>query len=170
MNNIPQIAGWHLTRGELLTALYHINVIIEGQIATEKEEMLSAVWANMNKAKELWNSKNINHYMVKQQHSCFCTPNSTHPIQFEVKNGAVVTGSLEDINETDKLPASQLTVDPMTAEKAFAFIQDAIDRKADSIVVEYDAKLGNPTKINVDYSTMMADEEAYYTYSVTELQ
>ncbi len=131
--------------------------------------MLSAAEANMNKAKQLWDSKNINHYMVKQQHSCFCTPNSTHPVQFEVKNDAVVTGSLEDISETDKIPASQLTIDPMTVEKAFVFIQDAIDRKADNITVEYDAKLGNPTKINIDYSTMMADEEAYYTYSVTEL-
>lgn len=165
-SNVPALSHTFLTRGELLTALYYMNVAVEGKIAHDKEEALSAAWAQLNNAKAKWESKNVEHYVVTQQLSCFCTPNSTHPVQFDVMSGSVVTGTLQDVNETDRIPASQLTVNPMTVEQAFAFIQDAIDREADSIDVAYDAEYGFPTKMNIDYSVMMADEEQYYTYSV----
>lgn len=81
-----------------------------------------------------------------------------------------MTGSLEDLSDTDKIPASQLTVTPMTVEDAFALIQDAIDREADRIDVTYNATYGFPTVMNLDYSIMMADEEQYYTYGVTVIE
>lgn len=168
--NVPTIKGSFLTRGELLLGLYHLDVIIKGQIHAEKEEALSAAQTELNAAIALWNSKDVNHYEVRQQLSCFCTPNSTHPVGFEVKDDMVVTGSLEDLNDTDKIPASQLTVTPMTVEDAFALIQDAIDRQADSINVTYNATYGFPTVMNLDYSMMMADEEQYYTYGVTVIE
>lgn len=163
---LPSLSSSFLTRGELLTALYRINAIVEGQIAIEKNEMLAVQQSRLNAAKQLWASKNVKHYTVTQQHSCFCAPNSTHPVQFDVLSGSVVTGTLQDMSETDKIAPSQLMVTPMTVEDAFAFIQEAIDRKADSMTIKYDATLGNPTEVSIDYSTMMADEESYYTYSV----
>jgi hypothetical protein len=47
-------------------------------------------------------------------------------------------------------------------------IQDAIYKNADSIRVEYDAQLWYPTSIGIDRERMMADEESYYTFSVTK--
>ena len=163
---MPTLSSTFLTRGELLMALYHFNTVVEGKIATDKSEALIQAQSNLNAAKALRNSKEVSHYTATQQLSCFCTPNSTHPVQFDVMSGAIVEGSIQYVNETDKIPASQLTVNPMTVEDTFAFIQDAIDRKADSIDVTYDAEYGFPTKMNIDYSMMMADEEQYYTYSV----
>ncbi len=165
-NEIPAIKAGFLTRGELIKALYSINVVVEAKIADQKDQSLTAAQTKLNAAISLWNSKDINNYTATQQLSCFCTPNSTHPISFEVKNDLVVSGSVKDVNETDKIPANELLSTPKTVEQMFALIQDAIDRKADSMTIEYDATLGVPMKINIDYSTMMADEEMYYTYSV----
>ena len=58
--------------------------------------------------------------------------------------------------------------EPMTVEEMFALIQNAIDEKADAITVTYDATLGYPKELWVDYSKMMADEEMSYTYSVVK--
>ncbi len=42
-------------------------------------------------------------------------------------------------------------------------IQDAINRKADSLSVQYASQFGYPTQIDIDYSSQIADEEVYLT-------
>ncbi|MEA5507094.1 DUF6174 domain-containing protein [Halotia wernerae UHCC 0503] len=47
--------------------------------------------------------------------------------------------------------------------KLFNVIQDAIVRRASSLNVWYDARLGYPIQIDIDYSAQIADEELYLT-------
>lgn len=158
-----------LTRGQLLNGLHYIDAIVTKQIADDKDIALTEAQAKLDAAKALWNSKNVDDYTARQQLSCFCAPGSTHPISFDVKNGVVVSGSMHDVNETDQIPASELYATPKTVVEMFALVQDAIDRKADSMTIEYDATYGYPKTVNIDYSTMMADEEQYYTYALSNI-
>jgi hypothetical protein len=49
-----------------------------------------------------------------------------------------------------------------TVDGLFDFIADAIDRGAETIDVTFDAELGLPTHIRVDYRLGLADEEIAY--------
>jgi hypothetical protein len=47
----------------------------------------------------------------------------------------------------------------MTVEGLFDYIQAAIDKKAHAVNVVYDAELGYPTSIEVDYIERAVDDE-----------
>jgi hypothetical protein len=49
-----------------------------------------------------------------------------------------------------------------TVDGLFDFIADAIDRGAETIDVTFDAELGLPTAVRVDYRLAAADEEIAY--------
>jgi hypothetical protein len=54
---------------------------------------------------------------------------------------------------------------PVTVEGLFAAIDDALDRDADQVTVQYDPQLGYPLEIAIDFSQQVADEEIYYSAS-----
>ncbi|HEU0021543.1 MAG TPA: DUF6174 domain-containing protein [Dehalococcoidia bacterium] len=54
---------------------------------------------------------------------------------------------------------------PHLSEVRKCGLQDAIDRDAASIRVNYDSRLGYPVSIAIDYNTMMADEELGFSVS-----
>ncbi|WP_414577701.1 DUF6174 domain-containing protein [Anabaena sp. CCY 9402-a] len=116
--------------------------------------------------RRLWNSQNISNYRYTFSNGCFCIPDARGPVVIEVRNGQTV--SITSV-------ATNQPVDPQffrqysTIPKLFNVIQDAIQRQASSLTVQYNAAYGYPTQINVDYNSQIADEEIYLTIENFEI-
>ncbi len=51
----------------------------------------------------------------------------------------------------------------LTIDGLFDLVQDVYDRKTYAVQVEFDPSRGYPTRIYIDYSEMIADEELGFT-------
>lgn len=109
---------------------------------------------NDNRGK--WNKAAIKNYQYEYQRSCFCPPEYREPLIVKVSNGQITKTTVKKTGKpaTEKLKA-------LTVNQLFDKVQDAIDKKAHSIKVEYDDQYGFPASITIDYDQRMADEELY---------
>ncbi|UCD24069.1 MAG: hypothetical protein JSW51_13740 [Gemmatimonadota bacterium] len=117
---------------------------------------------NANFAK--WQSANVGDYEFRFQRLCFCA--FIEPVTIEVRAGqiaSVVHADSGTVVDTTQLSWYFLTVDGL-----FEAVQDAIDREAHSLTVEYHVQLGYPTSIDIDYSLNVADEEVSFRASEVE--
>ncbi len=106
--------------------------------------------------KQRWMAQNILNYRYVLENRCFCVAEVRQPVQIEVRNGQMRSIKTYDggrsVNEEyfekyDTIP------------KLFDLIRASVDRKAAKISVDYDLKLGFPTRIFIDLSENIADEE-----------
>lgn len=88
--------------------------------------------------------------------SCECPRDVTRPVVVWVDRGEIEYLLYED--DGQPVPFSYANSFP-SAEQLFDAIQDAIDRRADYIDVEYDLTYGYPTDVYIDYNRSYADEE-----------
>ena len=88
--------------------------------------------------------------------SCECPREVTRPVTVWVDRG--VTEYLLYEDDGQPVPLSYASSFP-NAEQLFDAIQDAIDRGAQVIDVDYDPTFGYPTSVYIDYERSMADEE-----------
>ncbi len=95
-------------------------------------------------------------YSFHSRRSCECTTEATREMLVTVTNGAIASAIYVD-DETAVSP--QILDNVMTIEEAFDEIQNAIDEGVYMLHVEYDATLGYPSSIAIDYSEQIADEE-----------
>jgi hypothetical protein len=110
--------------------------------------------------RRLWNQQNIDSYRYTFSNSCFCIPEARGPVVIEVRRGQ--TTSITSV-ETGEPVDPQFFQKYNTIPKLFNVIQEAISAKAFSLNVRYNAKLGYPTQIDIDYNSQIADEELYLT-------
>jgi hypothetical protein len=113
----------------------------------------------LNFNRRLWEKRNISNYRYTFSNGCFCIPDARGPVIIEVRNGkkplitSVATGQPVDnpefFNKYNTIP------------KLFNVIQDAINRRAFSLDVNYNPRLGYPTQINVDYNAQIADNDNF---------
>lgn len=121
----------------------------------------------LDTARAVWKSKNITTYNIIQQMSCHCVPDYTRPILYHV---------VDNIAQTEKLTYSDdnttvntgVTMDFYTVETAFDLIENAINKNVAVLNVTYDPTNGYPTSIDIDYDKMIADEEKYYTFTISQ--
>ena len=92
--------------------------------------------------------------------ACDCTSDVTRPVTVWVDRGSIEYLLYADDNRP--VPLSISNSFP-SAEQLFDAIQDAIDRQADFIDVEYDFTYGYPTSVYIDYDRRTADEELSLT-------
>ncbi|MGQ4648000.1 DUF6174 domain-containing protein [Lyngbya aestuarii] len=108
----------------------------------------------------LWTQQDIVNYRYTLSVSCFCLTEVTQPVIVEVRNAefasVVAAESGQPVNP-------EFFQEYNSIRKLFEVIQDAIDQKADYLLVNYDPNLGYPTQINIDYSAQIADEEKFLT-------
>lgn len=126
--------------------------------------------ADLDAAMALWMEENHDSYTAKIQASCFCTEEYRRPIMYEVVEGVVQPGTAMYADENEEEDEVNLEMSPnlMTVEDLFHMIQEAIDANADSVTVTYHPDLGYPMSVAIDTSFMMADEEQYYNYEITD--
>ena len=105
-----------------------------------------------------WQALGLNDYTYDVQRICFCP--FREGVRVTVVDGAVAgatdlaTGEVLEPNEVQWY----LTIDDL-----FDLVQDAYDRNAHEVQVEFDPSRGYPTRIYIDYSEMIADEELGFT-------
>ncbi|MCC5608053.1 DUF6174 domain-containing protein [Nostoc sp. CHAB 5834] len=121
---------------------------------------------NLKRAKQrlefnrrFWNQQNISNYDYTLGNSCFCIGDARGPVVIKVRNGQ--TSSITSV-ATGK-DVKEYFQNYNTIPKLFDVIQDAINRKAFSLNVRYNARFGYPTQIDIDYNSQIADEERYLT-------
>ncbi|MBC6429562.1 hypothetical protein FM036_01235 [Nostoc sp. HG1] len=110
--------------------------------------------------RRFWNQQNIYNYSYELSNSCFCIGDARGPVVIKVRNGQ--TTSITSV-ATGKPVNPEYFQNYNTIPKLFDVIQDAINRKAFSLNVRYNARFGYPTQIDIDYNSQIADEERYLT-------
>ena len=101
-------------------------------------------------------------YQFHSREVCFCPDELTREMIVDVRGGAVVAAIYAD----DGSPVGAATRGQiLTVEGLFALLADAVDRGADQIDVTYDAALGYPRTIALDYHRSAADDERGFTLS-----
>jgi hypothetical protein len=111
----------------------------------------------LNQNRELWDSQGWQDYRMEFQWSCFCVIEYVSPVVVTVSGGDNIDAVVFAENGQ---PVGELISDGYeTVDGLFDLIQDAIDRNAFSISVEYHPELGYPISASIDYDQMMADEE-----------
>lgn len=111
---------------------------------------LAAAW-------QAWQAKGIDDYVVTVRTSCFCVP--TKAVRTVVRNDRTVR-----VTQGERpLRASR----GWSMDELFTTIRTA-QAEADRVDVEW-TRRGVPTSIGIDPSTMIADEETYYTVRLSRL-
>lgn len=109
----------------------------------------------------LWARKGPENYQIVMSRACECLPDATQPVTIIVRNG-VVEG---------RQYLSGTAVDPqyealfVSIPELFDLIQQAINENAPGIGVRYDAQLGYPESIQIDWVAGTADDEVSYRIS-----
>lgn len=130
---------------------YVIDQLVVGRLA--------ALRAELSVQREQWAAQRIEDYQLTFSRSCFCAPEGVGLVIVNVLEGEPVEWLY--FLSGDPIAPQWQAVFP-TVDGLFDFIEDAIDRGAESIEVTYDAELGLPTAIRVDYRLAAADEEIAY--------
>jgi hypothetical protein len=126
-------------------------------------EITSSVFAQSNDAQKRltenrrkWTEKAVKSYQYEFQRICFCPPAYTKQVKLTVRDGVIENVQQADTGEAIDKSKYELY---LSVEGLFDYIQTAIDKKAYSVDVTYDAELGYPTSVNVDYIQRAVDDE-----------
>jgi hypothetical protein len=109
----------------------------------------------LSAARQRWATEGQRDYVYEVRSDCFCGL-AGRWIEVTVFGGDVGSGKYLDTGkpvESMYLPALP------TVEDLFARVQAAVDAHAVMLEVTYDPKDGHPSRINVDISHSMVDEE-----------
>ena len=124
---------------------------------TLQTPLLEEVQRELDRNILLWESRGLENYQMDFQWLCFCPPEYVEPVVVSVRNGDTIDAVvfIESGLAVDQSHVSRYT----TIDGLFDLLQEAIDRNAFSISVEYDAELGHPLRASIDYDHRVADEE-----------
>ncbi len=111
---------------------------------------LSAAW-------QKWQSKGIDDYVITVRETCFCV--RTEPVETVIRNDRTVRVTRGD----RRLKASR----GWSMDELYSLIRSA-RTEAERVDVEWTGR-GIPSSIAIDPSTMVADEETYYTVTLSRL-
>ncbi len=147
-----------------LLLLAGLNLPVMSQPSIEIAQLVANNNLNqrrLNFNRRLWNNQNISNYRYTFSNGCFCIPEARGPVIIEVRNGKIK--SITSVATGQPVQNPEYFQKYNTIPKLFNVIQDAINRKAYSLDVAYNPRLGYPTQINIDYNSQIADEEIYLT-------
>lgn len=115
-------------------------------------------------ARAQWRAQGFDSYSFMLQRLCFCA-GGTDPATVVVHKGERISVTVVETGEPVPAEFAQYY---LTVAELFDFIEDAIDREAYSIEVEYEASLGYPTSIAIDYLRNVIDEEMAFEASALQ--
>ena len=110
---------------------------------------------HLGEQRALWASQGLTDYTFDVVRICYCQ--FVADVRVTVKDG-VITGVTELASEVARDPELFRTIDGF-----FDLVQDAYDRDAHEVQVEFDPSRGYPTRIWIDYVLMLANEEMGFT-------
>ena len=145
-----------------LFAIILLSLVFSACTATKtnssEKNPAASVQKSLDRHLSQWKKAGFDKYSYEFRRSCFCMRDYTKPVLIRVKNNTVTDARFKDNNKqlTEAFKGNRQTINML-----FKTIQDAIDRKAHSIKIEYNEQYGYPASIVVDYDERMADEELY---------
>ncbi len=115
-----------------------------------------------------WSLSNamIRGYTFSERRLCYCTPDTTRPVTLQVGAWSkTVEGYYNDV------PNAKVSADALAAYKTvgdlFLLLSHAYTLNADRIEATYDPILGYPTRVFIDQSADLADDDIVYeTYAL----
>ena len=110
---------------------------------------------SLTQARARWRALGSASYSYEVNRSCFCLLGGRH-MTVRVEGGSVAAAEFEDSGLT--VEASLLSYVP-TVEDLFDLIEEALDQKAAYLLATYDPSYGYPTRIEIDYSATVRDDE-----------
>ncbi|MDX2127666.1 MAG: DUF6174 domain-containing protein [Chloroherpetonaceae bacterium] len=152
--------GSQVNKAGLLTMLFCFLMVQFGC----KEEIPLVTTMNYLEAKSKWESMNLSNYQLTQRKECFCV-NFGVVYRIRVENGSITSV----VNLSTELPLNPPFQDFQTVEQLLSLCewletQQAVAR----FEIAYDRNTGVPTRVFVDNSAFIADDE--YTYHSSLLQ
>ena len=141
-----------------LLSLFIFSCAQEDKTLSEREIQLEILNAN----RDLWNSKDVDHYKFNQSKICFCGfENDRNDWNIEIKKGDD-SFIIYNNNLIDELPDYALSINQL-------FNQIESELKRDpypySIDVSYNSEYGFPEEFSIDIDSQIADEEYAYKNS-----
>ena len=116
--------------------------------------------SDLTRARLKWDRQRPAAYDYTLSHSCFCTVDVTRAVVIVVRGNVVENRTYSDNGAA--VPAQYNDIFP-TIDGMFAVIFNATDRNAARVDVAYDPAFGFPTRIALDGSVKIADDESWYT-------
>lgn len=113
----------------------------------------------LDAARARWHAQGSDSYTVELTRGCFCVLGGRR-MTVTVKHGAVV--GADYLDSGGPVETALLTYIP-TIPDLFDLIQDALDRRPASFLAIYDPTYGYPTRVEIDFSASVADDELAIT-------
>jgi len=112
--------------------------------------------AMLQASQERWSDAQLASYRYRFRWNCFCTQDYVRLVDITVSHGVVA--SVTDARTGVPLGA-QAATNYRTIDGLFDFVRGAVDGSAASVNGAFDARLGYPALVSVDYVANMADDE-----------
>lgn len=119
--------------------------------------------AELRGHQERWQEQQPTNYEYVLQRVCECEPSESGPLRITVREGQIRSAVNAQTDEVVAVDAEQVK----SIEDLFVLLEEALPI-AYRVTAEYDATLGYPTSIFIDFQRDMVDEEMSFT--VRELQ
>ncbi len=116
-------------------------------------------------ARARWALTDADDYVFEFRRSCFCAPDFVRPVRVRVLDGIVASAVYADTEDPISLPLTSVP----TIDDLFDEIADAMDATAFAVVAEYDADMGYPTSVAIDFIEDAIDDEVAFTVSSFQL-
>ncbi len=116
-------------------------------------------------ARARWAETNAADYIFEFRRSCFCPPDFVRSVRIEVLDGVVSSAVYVDTEEAIPLPLTSVP----TIDDLFDEIGDALEGAAFSVIADYDADMGYPTSVSIDFIENAIDDEMAFTVSSFQL-
>jgi hypothetical protein len=113
----------------------------------------------LDEARLKWSDSGVSNYSYVYEISSYYAPPLPGPLRVTVRGGQVSSSSLVD--DGDLIDISGMPAVPGTIELAFDFISTLLAEYPYEVDVDYDAVLGYPKRIMVDFSDSTEDEVTY---------
>jgi hypothetical protein len=120
-------------------------------------------------ARDRWRAAGITTYNYRFSRQCLCDERTAGPFRARVEDGAV-RAAIYQGTAANGIPdgtrvAKEFLASVSTVANVFDVIAGAIAKRACTIEVRYDADLGYPTKVDIDFDPDVADEELHFVLS-----
>jgi Family of unknown function (DUF6174) len=145
--------GRIMNRSPAYAAALLLAAVLPACTTTSPDDPGDDVLANRRR----WQSLRITDYQVQFRTICFCTTETTAPVILQVRGGAITSATR--VADGAAVPPSAWTGRYYTVDQVFDLIVKAKAQGAFQVRVTYDALLGYPTGVFIDYRAELADEE-----------
>lgn len=112
-----------------------------------------------NRAK--WEAAGPASYTYRLQRTCFCILEDVQPVRITVQSGAVT--AVTSATTGDALPPDEAALFQITIDSLFNWVETAAGGAADAVTAEYDATLGYPRMVSIDYVKNAVDDEIAFS-------